>query len=385
MDILLAVAVITIALRSLGSKTSDVIHSLKGTESERMKKWRHRHGPDFKPSGFSRYLDEAWADAAQRVADGRADRARRRAQYGYNPGAWELMRTWHANWWSDQIDKATKRHGDRVAAGRRERGEDIPGTGLGVIPDMNPGTGDARTGTEGSLGDHTVPDPQPSDRPSPDFTAPAQGDNAGPQGQVPPQHTYDSATGGSSADDAFFAFIAMMARTNHTEEEGPADSAEEPRQAPADQARPSEPTADDNIVDAEIVEDEPAPAPTELTSTEHNTEHSTEGDNTMSGTIATNQPVGGELGTVPRAQQFVSNFDQQLINAATALEFAMNDLRSAGVSGEVLNAFGTVKEQCIASRSCLQAAAVELQKHAAIGEQYRATPGAGEKAYVTGE
>lgn len=375
-ELLIVLATATVLIRSVGSKTSDIVHAVKGTESERLKRWRQRHGKDFRPSGFSRYLDEAWADAAQRVADGRADRARRRAQYGYNPGMWALLRTWHAQWWSEQIEKAAERHGDRVAAGRRERGED-PSAGRGIIPEVNPAApGSTSTRTQGPQEDHTIPEPPPG-RPGPDFTP-------GPTVEAPGQPQGDSTEGGTgestrtttSNEDLLFAVVGMLSNQRRTEEHGPGAPASEPRQTQTSQGG----TGD--IIDAEIVDETPAPAAlTELSDTEHDT--NPEGD-TMSGTVAT-QNTGGELGTVPRAQAFLTNFDTQLDKAASALEFAMNDLRSVGVTGGLLDLLGTVKENCVASRGLLTSAQAELVAHAQVGEAYRAAPGAGEKSYVTGE
>lgn len=455
MELFVVLAITTVLIRSIGTKTADVVHAMRGTESERMKKWRQKHGADYQPSGFSRYLDEAWADAAQRTAELRANRARRYDEYGYNPGP----AAWAAAWWHDAWARAVERHGDRVEAGRRERGEEYgpeqatDGGELGIVfPDWEPGRpGDVREEGTGSLEDHTVPDPatasQPQSgpershfRPNTEFGPTVVDESATSEGATtrrpsgnPMRDLADTvANGTGSADgDLAFAAMAMLFASSRRDDEAAPNS--------------SRSNGAEDIIDAEVVEDgevhDDANAryrykvdgwtvydralegkakefggdfnkaeayfkehPEELagvmrlieagrkdgaeqvtvtfTSIEAETLSATQNTN-----INTNEgELMSDVGTVGAAIRFTEGLGTQLTNAASSLEQARADLAAAGVTGQLLTTLTTAQESVSTAFGAVAAAHAEAQNHAStVGQAYAATPGAGDKAYATGE
>lgn len=419
-EILVCFAIAGVILRSLGSKTADVIHALKGTESERMKKWKARHGKNYTPSGFSRYWDEAWADAAQRRAEAAADRARRREQYGYTPGPAEFL----GSWWADAWARAIERHGDRVAAGRRERGEredeqvtDGPGLDLD-IPDWVPGAGgNVHDDTKGPIGTDTVPDPEPGHQrgKSGDKFAQDQADVLGKialaateaNAKLVDQLDGNRAVPGGAAPlagadivDADIVESAVVhndakSRLQYKTEFTPNDRAIQLIAAryfdgdlnQAEAWLNEHPDARKRIV--ALIDGRWSDGVYTFTSTEIDaavglptTEHNTnEGDN-MSDTAT--QPLG-ETGTVGAALRFTQGLTTELGNAASSLEQARADLAGSGVTGTLLDTLASAQEAIVAAASAVATAHNEAVAHTSVGEAYRATPGAGEKAYVTGE
>lgn len=91
----------------------------------------------------------------------------------------------------------------------------------------------------------------------------------------------------------------------------------------------------------------------------------------------------GETTGLDSAISFAEQMKSYLTQAVTSTEQSLANLSAGGVTGESLSSLTSAQEQLTAAVQAFEAAENELRGHLTVREAYDATPGAGDKEFVT--